>query len=272
MTAFQIGLRPFYNGPQRGYHAKPALKPQAQRALRFSHGLTTSSAGESLPINPGYLQQVIIWYHTQIKPIQPLVRGDHIKIREHLKIIGDIVGLMPSAQNALQAYQQYEQVFNAVESHEVPRKMYRMYCKQKAGHVGPNQFLVFPYGFYLLVFSPNGAIESFRRVTPPEVDTDAKGVAPNPNLRKQRLDDVDNDYESLKTFIISKSQGGTYPGLHLPVFLADTTRYTRQVFKLGNNGLDAWNQAYTSSSDQVKLHRQFQLVAKQLTAHRELAN
>jgi hypothetical protein len=208
---------------------------------------------DTTPSIEALVRKAVDWYNQNVETIPPLERDNRKNHRLHLRMTGEVLGLLPSAHSALEAYRQYVATFNALETKVAPgKKDYRMYCHDKVPKIGPNYYLVRHYGFYILVFAPNGAIESFRRNTPTVVDMDGKN-RPDMALRMQFFNATGSDFDRLQKLLQANNQQPT----GIPTFLADTLVYTRQVFKAGANGQDAWGQTYPLSQEAYRRKKTF---------------
>lgn len=214
------------------------------RTLYFgdAEAVTPSSAPRTQVRTPAeqLIAQAVDWYDGHVRTIPSLDRKDRTNHRLHLRMIGDVLGLLPPLRNSRQAYRQYVQTFNALETKVAPgKKDFRMYCHDRIPLPRDNDYILRNYGFYILVFAPNGAIESFRHNTPPAVDMNGR-TETDGNLRRTYFDLAGEDFDRLQTLLNEKGQSLS----GVPDFLADPENYTRSVFKPGTDGQDAWQNDY----------------------------
>ncbi|MBY0405898.1 MAG: hypothetical protein K2X66_18490 [Cyanobacteria bacterium] len=193
-------------------------------------------------IDPKILKAVD-WYDETIEKIPVLDRVSRQNHRIHLKMMGQILGLLPPVSSAQEALRLYIDVFNAVEKKVAPTlKSYRMICDEKrTTKIAASDYKVLHHGFYILVFAPNGAIESFRRNPPPSVEID--GVTETDfKKRLAYFGKTAEDYETILEDLqrLGKAQENSL--MKMPKCLASRKKYQRTVFKTSASGQDAWNQ------------------------------
>lgn len=192
------------------------------------------------PFDP-LARQAVDWFHQSIETIPPLERDNRKSHRVHLRMMGDVLGLLPVANSAQEAYRQYVATFKALESKAAPgKKDYRMVCHGALPMTGNPPYGIRQDGYYILVFAPNGAVESFRRNTPAEVEIDGV-TATNYPLRSSLFEATRKDYEQLRTWLGQLQETLATP----PAGLVDPQAYTRRIFKVGHDGKDAWSQLCT---------------------------
>ncbi len=208
-------------------------------------GSTKTVSDKKQPVTPALLIQ---WYEKNIGPIQPLEGTSRVQHGKHLGITAQLLGLMPPVNTAEEAFQLYKKVFNTVENTGVAnykkqanasedRRAFRMHMHEQTIERPVQGYGILPYGFHILIFAPNGAIETYRHLTPPSVAIDDK-TNTDFNLRVNYFGQVAKDVSRLKDTLRKRK----YPNLSLPRMLADTTRYTRTLVQAGGDGKDAWNQ------------------------------
>lgn len=204
--------------------------------------------------NGSEIREAVDWFHQHVEDIPALARGSRKNHRVHLRIVGEILGLLPSVNSSLTAYQQYTGTFNAVQKKVAPtQKDFRMYCHDKIPKPVGNLYMIRHYGFYLLVFAPNGAVESFRRNTPPAVEIDGNTQTDFP-LRIKLFGETEND--SKRLLDLTQQKGEAVCGL--PDFLSDASTYTRSVFKAGADGKDAWGSPCPLSVEKHEYRERFE--------------
>lgn len=208
------------------------------------------------------IRKAVDWFHQHVEAIPALARESRKNHRVHLRQVGEILGLLPAVNSSREAYQQYTGTFNAVEKKVAPaKKDFRMYCHDKIPKPTGNTYMIRHYGFYILVFAPNGAVESFRRNTPLAVEIDEKNQTDFP-LRIKLFGETENDSQRLLE--LTQQKGEAVCGL--PDFLLDAPLYTRSVFKTGADGKDAWGSPYTLPVEKRDRLEQFE---KSLTSDEE---
>ncbi len=195
------------------------------------------------------IQTLVHTYRTQVEAIPTLMRDNRINHRVHLRIIGTLLGYLPPTASPKESYHQYQLIFNAVQRAVAPgKKDYRMVCYTKSKPVSDDTYWIQQYGYHVLVFAPNGAVESYRRITPPDVEID--GVTPT-NFQK-RLQLFSKTEEDVKAVL--KQLNTENPMPHSPPEpLSDPNHYSRTLFKLSANGLDAWSQPATLTLPSLSL-------------------
>lgn len=217
-------------------------------------------AAAKKPPTPEYLaaQRAVAWFHQNVETIPPLDRTSRKNHRVHLKMMGEVLGFLPAASTAREACQQYTDTFNALETHVAPgKKDYRMVCDKKIPNAEANEYIVKQHGYYILVYGANGAIESFRRHTPPAVEIDGTTETDFP-LRVQLFGETSADYDSVQAML----EANNHIQKGVPALLADTSRYARSIFKPGADGLDAWGQPFQFSADRILQKTAFEATEK----------
>jgi hypothetical protein len=228
-------------------HASLRSTRTAVPSSRVSAGVLQAYFGANFQAetpNPFELlaRQAVAWFHQSIEPIPPLERDNRKNHRVHLRMMGDVLGLLPVASSAQEAYRQYVAIFKALEAKAAPgKKDYRMVCHGALPMMGHPPYGIRQDGFYVLVFAPNGAVESFRRNTPAEIEIDGITATHYP-LRSALFEATRKDYEQLRMWMEQLQEPPSAP----PAELADPQAYTRRIFKAGSDGKDAWNQPCVS--------------------------
>jgi hypothetical protein len=211
-------------------------------------------------VDPQILKAVD-WYDETIEKIPVLDRVSRKNHRVHLKMMGQILGLLPPVSSAQEALRLYIDVFNAVEQKVAPtQKSYRMICDEKrTTKIAASDYKVLQHGFYILVFAPNGAIESFRRNAPPSVEID--GVTETDfKKRLAYFGKTAEDYETILVDLQRLGEAQENSLMKMPKCLASRKKYQRTVFKTSATGHDAWNQIPSRlvSASSLEMQKAFQ--------------
>lgn len=207
-------------------------------------------------------RQATLWYHQHIEAIPALARDNRHHHHRHLHIIGQVLGLLPPARSASEVHRQYVAAFQAVQHQAAPRPQdIRMSCDPTPPTADPQAYLLQHYDFYILVFAPNGAVESFRRNTPTSVAF-TPGNPPDMAKRIQLFQATGADFSKLKALI--QAQQPARAGI--PDILATPGAYSRSVLKPGHDGKDAWQQAHKPSPQQVQQKDAFHAWVRQTGA------
>lgn len=238
-------FHPFNLNP---FHLNPFIRPNRQplhaAGISVSTPYVLFGTDVTEPVTPA---QLIQWYEKNIAPIQPLEGASRVQHGKHLAITAQLLGLMPPVNTAQEAFQLYKKVFNTVENTGVKnskkianahqgQRAFRMHMHEQTIEKPVQGFGILPYGFHILLFAPNGAIETYRHLTPPSVAVD-ENTNTDFSLRVSYFNQVAKDVTRLKDTLRKRK----YPNLSIPRMLADTTQYTRTIAQAGADGKDAWN-------------------------------
>lgn len=238
-------FHPFNLNP---FHLNPFIRPNRQPVPAAGISVSTPYVlfGKDVtePVTPA---QLIQWYEKNIAPIQPLEGASRVQHGKHLAITAQLLGLMPPVNTAQEAFQLYKKVFNTVENTGVKnskkianahqgQRAFRMHMHEQTIEKPVQGYGILPYGFHILLFAPNGAIETYRHLTPPSVAVD-ENTNTDFSLRVSYFNQVAKDVTRLKDTLRKRK----YPNLSIPRMLADTTQYTRTIAQAGADGKDAWN-------------------------------
>lgn len=227
--------------------AKPALpiaepSPKGDAFVRQIHQPTFASQNAST-ITPA---QVVVWYQKRYGNIPPLNVQNRQNHRIHLALVGQLLSLLPAVPTAQAAFAQYKKLFNAVENASLPKntgekgiseKGIRMYCHENKLEATDKQYGVLTYGFHLLIFAPNGAVESYRLTTPPAVEVN-EGTETDFSQRVKLFGQVAKDAEALGK-LLAKAQPGQ---AKRPKRLRTDGRYQCTFSRPGTDGKDPWGQ------------------------------
>ena len=223
-------------------HSQSASAPKASPSADLLKVYFGAADVDRFDIRPGQkapIRQAVAWYNQNVMPIPPIVRGDNRKNHGvHLRMIGEVVGLLPRQSSAQDAYWLYMDTFNGFERSVAPgKKDMRMYCHDREKKTAkPGQYLTRQYGFHILVFAPNGAIEAFRRKVPSAANMNGR-PGENIGTRMQWFDKTEEDYDKLLV-LIEKKQGEQVG----PPKVLGTSKYVRRILNPGTDGNDAWKQ------------------------------
>jgi hypothetical protein len=156
-------------------------------------------------------------------PIPALKTDDRRYHRQHLEIIATLVGQLPAASSAEKALRQYQDVFEAVESHAAQIGENRRMRFHPGGRLERKGVIGLQYGLHILLFRPSGAIDWYRRNTPPEIDI-LPGRRPDYGRRMAYFRETEQDFQVL----LSAPGGENAKRL-------GAQRYTHRVVHRGNS-------------------------------------